>query len=164
MPLAPSPSGHPHFPADGGAAGHVLSFFFRGGCCSRPSPIFPYHLYTHAVARLLLVVVGLGFTVQEPGVADAAADGYARWFVARLKLLTAALADGREFLCAGRFTLSDVAVAFPLIMAGGLRNDGRPLSSFFKPAVAAYLARLKARPAFCAMEAHEQREAARSKL
>ena len=92
------------------------------------------------------------------------ADGYARWFVARLKLLTAALADGREFLCAGRFTLADVAVAFPLVMAGGLRNGGRPLDSFFKPTVAAYLARLQARPAYRAMEAHEQREAARADL
>jgi glutathione S-transferase len=45
-----------------------------------------------------------------------AAD-YKRWFVARTVLAENALADGREFLCAGRFTVADVSVAYALQFA-----------------------------------------------
>ena len=40
-----------------------------------------------------------------------AADDYTQWFFSRLKHLTRALADGREWLCAGRFTMADGCTA-----------------------------------------------------
>jgi glutathione S-transferase len=41
---------------------------------------------------------------------------YVDWFVARLKKIEQRLAD-REFLCAERFTVADIAVAYPLFLA-----------------------------------------------
>lgn len=48
-----------------------------------------------------------------------AAD-YARWFVKRTLLLEAALADGRDWLCAGRFTAADISVGYALLLADNL--------------------------------------------
>ena len=84
----------------------------------------------------------------------------AQWFIARLRLLNAALADGREFLCAGRFTVADVCVAYALFNAceHGLLGQGlvaagqRPLSDYYKPCTRAYLDRMMARPAWCAAQ------------
>jgi len=70
-----------------------------------------------------------------------AAD-YARWFLARLRAVDAAVQHG-DFLCAGRFTAADVAVAYALHLAQHLGLDGQ-----FPPAVADYWRRLQARPAF----------------
>lgn len=70
-----------------------------------------------------------------------AAD-YARWFLARLRAVDAAV-QCDEFLCAGRFTAADVAVAYALQLAQHLGLDKQ-----FSPAVAAYWQRLQARPAF----------------
>lgn len=70
-----------------------------------------------------------------------AAD-YARWFLARLRAVDAALQNA-EYLCAGRFTAADVAVGYALLLAQHLG-----LSAQFPPAVAAYWQRLQARPAY----------------
>jgi len=70
------------------------------------------------------------------------AQDYARWFLARLRAVDAAVQHG-EFLCAGRFTAADVAVAYALQLAQHLELDGQ-----FPPAVAHYWQRLQARPAF----------------
>jgi glutathione S-transferase len=70
------------------------------------------------------------------------AQDYARWFLARLRAVDAALQQG-EFLCAGRFTAADVAVAYALHLAQHLGLDAQ-----FTPAVAGYWQRLQARPAF----------------
>ena len=52
--------------------------------------------------------VFLRYTLQEIGVADKAAEGYRRWFIARLKLLEQSLND-REYLCSNRFTIADMS-------------------------------------------------------
>lgn len=70
-----------------------------------------------------------------------AAD-YARWFLARLRALDAALQQD-DHLCAGRFTAADVAVGYALVLARHLGLD-----TGFSPAVAAYWQRLQDRPAF----------------
>ncbi len=70
-----------------------------------------------------------------------AAD-YARWFLARLRAVDAALQNA-DYLCAGRFTAADVAVGYALLLAQHLG-----LSAQFSPAVAAYWQRLQARPAY----------------
>jgi glutathione S-transferase len=78
----------------------------------------------------------------EPGKADAAADDYAQWFLSRLRHVDRALAQG-DWLCAGRFTGADISVGYALLLASHLK-----LSEKFSPAIAAYWARLKERPAF----------------
>ena len=66
--------------------------------------------------------VFIRYTLQEPGVADKAAEGYKRWFLARLKLLEATLED-REYLCSGRFTIADICVSYALYLARSLGID-----------------------------------------
>ena len=70
------------------------------------------------------------------------AQDYARWFLARLRAADAALQQA-EFLCAGRFTAADVAVAYALQLAQHLGLDAQ-----FPQAVADYWRRLQAHPAF----------------
>ena len=70
------------------------------------------------------------------------ASDYARWFLARLRGVEAAL-EQAEFLCAGRFTAADVAVGYALLLAEHL-----DLAAQFPPNVTAYWALLKERPAY----------------
>lgn len=70
------------------------------------------------------------------------ADDYIRWFLARLKAIDAALQQ-QEFLCAGRFTASDVSVHYALMLASHLG-----LALQFPDAVRHYHQRLEKRPAF----------------
>ena len=86
----------------------------------------------------------LRYTILEPEekrLPSVAAD-YAKWFHARLRSVEEATAD-REFLCAGRFTIADIAVGYAIYLADTLR-----LSEGFKPNTIAYYERLKARPGF----------------
>ena len=66
--------------------------------------------------------VVLRYTLQEPGVADAAEEGYRRWFVARLRLLEKTLED-REYLCSNRLTIADICVSYAIHLAGSLGID-----------------------------------------
>ncbi len=77
-----------------------------------------------------------------------AADDYTQWFFSRLKHLTRALEDGREWLCAGRFTMADVCTAYALLLARDLGLDYK-----FSPEIAAYWDRASTRPAFLAAKA-----------
>jgi len=67
---------------------------------------------------------------------------YTRWFLGRLRTLEPVL-DGQDALCAGRFTMADISVGYALLLAEYLG-----LAAEFPPALARYLAQLKARPAF----------------
>ena len=80
-----------------------------------------------------------------------AADDYTQWFFSRLKHLTRALEDGREWLCAGRFTMADVCTAYALLLARDLGLDYK-----FSPEIAAYWDRASTRPAFLAAKAAQQ--------
>lgn len=72
------------------------------------------------------------------------ADDYALWYQKRLEAGVArALGDGREWLCAGRFTAADISVGYALLLAAKLR-----LADAFPPAVADYWARCQAREGF----------------
>lgn len=71
---------------------------------------------------------------------------YAKWFFARLRLLDAAIAE-REWLVDDRFTIADIAVGYALVLAESLEL-GKRCDREFAPQTAAYLERLKARPAF----------------
>jgi glutathione S-transferase len=86
----------------------------------------------------------LRYTILEPEekrLPTVAAD-YAKWFHARLRSVEEATAD-REFLCAGRFTIADIAVGYALYLAETLT-----LGKDFNPNTRAYYERLKERPGF----------------
>eukprot|EP01062_Namystynia_karyoxenos_P011371 TRINITY_DN14067_c0_g1_i1.p2 TRINITY_DN14067_c0_g1~~TRINITY_DN14067_c0_g1_i1.p2 ORF type:complete len:260 (+),score=96.78 TRINITY_DN14067_c0_g1_i1:87-782(+) len=106
----------------------------------------------HADATLTFPqTVVLRYTMQEPGKCDKAAADYGKWYIARLRLLDAALADGREFLCAGRFTLADICITFALWLGRMLKLDEK-----YSPRIQAYLKRMTARPAYLAAVAQEK--------
>ena len=86
--------------------------------------------------------VVLRYTLQEVGVADKAAEGYRRWFVARLKLLEQTLND-REYLCSDRFTIADICVSYALFLAKSLGID-----EAFKPNIIRWTSMLFERDAF----------------
>ena len=93
--------------------------------------------------------VFIRYTLQEPGVADKAAEGYKRWFLARLKLLEATLED-REYLCSGRFTIADICVSYALYLARSLGID-----EAFKPNILRWTDMLFEREAFKKIEAYK---------
>ena len=64
--------------------------------------------------------VFMRYNIQEPGIADNAATGYRKWFVARLRLLEKELTD-REYLCCNRFTIADICVGYALYLAKFLK-------------------------------------------
>merc|ERR1719296_414570 len=85
--------------------------FFTHGQVKPDEPDYGAYLnwITHADATLTFPqTVFLRFVMQEAkkGLQEAG-QAYAKWFIARLKLLDQTLADGREFLCSGRFTIAD---------------------------------------------------------
>ena len=67
------------------------------------------------------------------------AEDYERWFLSRLRKGLGTLEDG--FYAAGRFTAADVSIGYALLLAARLGLDAQ-----FTPEVAAYWARLSARP------------------
>ena len=71
-----------------------------------------------------------------------AVEDYSVWFLSRLRSVETAL-EGKEFLCADRFTIADIAVHFALYLGRSLGLDER-----YKPNCRAYLDRLMERPAF----------------
>jgi glutathione S-transferase len=75
---------------------------------------------------------------NEPAAAD-----YERWFLARLRAVEAALSD-RQYLCADRFTIADIAIAYALHLADSVVG----LSHGFGANVRAHLDRARARPGF----------------
>jgi glutathione S-transferase len=80
---------------------------------------------------------------------EAAGVAYADWFGARLAKAHQAL-EGRDYLCAGRFTAADIAVGYALYLS---TLDG--LSEHLTPVLRDYLARITARPAFAQARARE---------
>lgn len=75
--------------------------------------------------------------------AEQPAADYEKWFHGRLRTVEAALA-GREWLCGGRFTIADVAIAYALYLADRVVG----LGAAFGPNVRSYLERACARPGF----------------
>lgn len=71
-----------------------------------------------------------------------AVEDYSIWFLARLKCVETALED-REFLCADRFTIADIAVHYALFLGRSLALDRR-----YKPNCSRYLESMMQRPAF----------------
>ncbi len=78
------------------------------------------------------------------------AQDYARWFLARLRAVEAAV-EHHDWLCGARFTAADVAVGYALMLAAHLELAGQ-----WGPATTAYWQRLQARAAFARALAAEQ--------
>ena len=108
-------------------------------------PDYPAYLnwLFHSDATLTFPqTVVLRYKLQEPGVADAAVEGYSRWFVSRCKLLETTLND-REYLCSNRFTIADICVCYAFVVAESLGID-----QAFKPNIKRYTDMLFEREAF----------------
>ena len=108
-------------------------------------PDYPSYLnwLFHSDATLTFPqTVVLRYKLQEPGVADAAVDGYSRWFVSRLKLLETTLED-REYLCSDRFTIADICVSYAITLA-----DSLGIEQAFKPNIKSWTDMLFERPAY----------------
>ncbi|SCW66165.1 Glutathione S-transferase [Sphingobium faniae] len=78
---------------------------------------------------------------KERGLEEAG-YAYMRWFQARLTKVGERL-EGRDYLCANRFTIADIAVGYALYL-----TTLNGLSDSLSPVLAAYLDRLMTRPAF----------------
>lgn len=71
-----------------------------------------------------------------------AVSDYSAWFLSRLRSVETAL-EGKEYLCADRFTMADIAVHYAVFLGKTLGLDAK-----YKPNTLAYLDRLSERPAF----------------
>lgn len=85
----------------------------------------------------------LRYTLLEPSEEKkSVADDYAKWYIARLKRLDAAL-EHAEYLVDQRFTIADIAVGYALHL-----GDTLGLAERYQPQTRAYLERLRARTGF----------------
>ncbi len=117
-------------------------------------PLF-LDLLHHADATLTFPqTVRMRFALFEPerGLAQAG-DAYGNWFGKRLAKVDARLAD-RDYLCANRFTVADICIAYALYLT---RTSG--LAHHLTPRLGAWLAAMTARPGFAAAVEREAAEA-----
>jgi glutathione S-transferase len=105
-------------------------------------PTYLNWLYHSDATLTFPQTVVLRYKLQEPGVADAAVEGYSRWFVSRLKLLETTLED-REYLCSDRFTIADICVSYAINLA-----DSLGIHQAFKPNIKRWTDLLFEREAF----------------
>ena len=105
-------------------------------------PLYLNWLYHSDATLTFPQTVVLRYKFQEPGVADAAVEGYSRWFVSRLKLLEESL-NNKEYLCSDRFTLADICVSYAINLAEALG-----IEQAFKPNIKRWSENLFSRPAF----------------
>ncbi|MEC7891375.1 MAG: glutathione S-transferase family protein [Pseudomonadota bacterium] len=105
-------------------------------------PAYLNWLYHSDATLTFPQTVVLRYKLQEPGVADAAVEGYSRWFVSRCKLLETALED-KEYLCSNRFTIADILVSYAFVVAESLG-----IHQAFKPNIKRYTEMLFEREAF----------------
>lgn len=110
---------------------------------------WPYRNWLHrsdATLTFPLTIV-LRYTRLEPAERRPAqaVDDYAGFFAGRARSIEESLSDGREWLCAGRFTIADICVSYAAFLAQtlGLRDS-------LGEATQAWLDRCMARPAFVA--------------
>jgi glutathione S-transferase len=76
------------------------------------------------------------------------AEDYKRWFLARLRLLEATLADERDYLAGGVFTMADISVAYALMLALDIG-----LEAELPPRSLAWFRKLTTRAGFAAAKA-----------
>ena len=74
-----------------------------------------------------------------------AVEDYSVWYLSRLRSVESALQDGREFLCADRFTMADISCVCGFVNA---KYAGWEPDAAKYPALTAWIARTLARPSF----------------
>ena len=77
-------------------------------------------------------------------------EDYSIWYFSRLRAVEAAL-EGRDWLCADRFTIADITVGYALYLGVSIGLDKR-----YKPNCQRYLARLIERPGFQRAQAKQR--------
>jgi glutathione S-transferase len=105
----------------------------------------------HADATLTFPqTVYMRYAIFEPhrGL-ETAGKLYADWYVARLAKVASRL-ETRDFLCAGRFTAADIAIAYALFLSTRIGLGDR-----LPPRLAAWLQTMTARPGFRSAIARE---------
>ena len=96
----------------------------------------------------------LRYTRLEPDEVKAAVgEDYRRWYLARLRMLNARVAE-HEFLVADRFTIADIACGYALLLGESLEID-----KDYKPQTLDYLHRLKGRDGFQRAQAAQSQQA-----
>ncbi len=70
------------------------------------------------------------------------ANDYRKWFLHRMRSVEAALED-REYLCADRFTIADIAIVYCVVLA-----DSLDIEEVFTPNVKRYWDMITERPAY----------------
>ncbi len=81
---------------------------------------------------------------------EVAGELYAQWYVARLAKIAARL-ESRDYLCAGRFTAADIAIAYALFLSTQVGLGDR-----LPPRLTEWLGTMTARPGFVAARAREK--------
>ena len=79
-------------------------------------------------------------------------EDYGKWYLSRLRSVETAI-EGKEFLCADRFTIADIAVGYALFLGISLGLDER-----YKPNCKRYLASLMERPGFISAQQKQETE------
>jgi glutathione S-transferase len=105
----------------------------------------------HADATLTFPqTIVLRYTLQQPGRADEAARDYAKWYIARLRMLDTTLSadSNREYLVGNRFTIADICIAYALYLGKSLKVDGVSLASRYQPDTMRYMERMTGRDGF----------------
>lgn len=69
-------------------------------------------------------------------------EDYSKWYLSRLRCVETAI-EGKEFLCADRFTIADIVIGYALFLGTNLGLD-----EHYKPNCKRYLESLMERPAF----------------
>ena len=118
--------------------------------CLRKAPLLPFQKGGATLTFPQTVV--LRYKFQEPGVADAAIEGYSRWFVSRLKLLESEL-ENKTYLCSNRFTIADICVSYAINLAGALG-----IKEAFKPNITRWTSMLFEREAFIKSKNYKHEE------
>jgi glutathione S-transferase len=116
---------------------------------------FPYLNWLHrsdATLTFPLTIV-LRYTRLEPEgrKLPQAVEDYKAFFLGRAKSIEAALADGREWLVAGRFTIADICVGYAVHLSHGFG-----LVAELGPLTQTWYERLKAREGFKAAKGREK--------
>ena len=121
---------------------------------------WPYRNWLHRSDATLTfpLAIMLRYTVVEPPERrlGQAVEDYKAFFGGRARSIETALADGREWLCAGRFTIADVCVGYAAFLA---RNLG--VEDVLGDATRAWLGRCVARPAFARAQSRQAQSVGR---